>query len=97
MTRIMVMSETRPLSFVKAHLSEITDRVERQHDRVTITRNGQPAAVILSPDDLESLEETLAILSDPEMMGKVRAGTEAAAAGDMLSLEDLRNRRSRGG
>jgi antitoxin YefM len=64
MTRILVISETLPLSSVKTHLSELVDRVEDQHDRIVVTRNGKPAAVLISPDDLESLEETLAILSD---------------------------------
>ncbi|ADB49281.1 prevent-host-death family protein [Conexibacter woesei DSM 14684] len=90
MTRIMVMSETLPLSAVKSHLSELVDRVEGQHDRVVVTRNGRPAAVLISPDDLESLEETLAILSDRAMMEKVREGDAAIAAGDSISLEELR-------
>lgn len=72
MTTMLVMSETLPLSSVKAHLSELVDRVEDQHDRVVITRNGKPAAVLVSPDDLESLEETLAILSDPSLMAQIR-------------------------
>ena len=55
----MVMSETLPLAEIKAHLSEIVDRVEREHDRVVLTRNGRPAAVIMSPADLEALEDTL--------------------------------------
>ena len=88
MTIILVM-ETLPLSHVKAHLSEIADRVEGQHDRVVVTRNGRPAAVLLSPDDLESLEETLAVLSDPELMRQIREGEEAIASGDTVTLEQL--------
>src|SRR5216683_2565401 len=72
MTRILVMSETLPLSSVKAHLSELVDRVEDQHDRVVVTRNGKPAAVLISQDDLESLEETLTTLSDPGIMAQIR-------------------------
>jgi antitoxin YefM len=71
-TRILVMSETLPLSSVKAHLSELVDRVEDQHDRVVVTRNGKPAAVLISQEDLESLEETLAILSDQGIMAQIR-------------------------
>lgn len=89
MTRIMVMTETLPLSYVKTHLSEIADRVEGQHERVVVTRNGRPAAVLLSPDDLESLEETLAVLSDPELMRQIREGEAAIEDGDMATLEDL--------
>jgi antitoxin YefM len=88
MTIILVM-ETLPLSHVKAHLSEITDRVEGQHDRVVVTRKGRPAAVLLSPDDLESLEETLAVLSDPELMRQIREGEEAIASDDTVTLEQL--------
>ena len=66
MTMILVMSdETLPLSEIKKRLSEIVDGIEDRHDRVVLTRNGRPAAVLMSPAELESLEETLDILSDP--------------------------------
>ncbi|MGH2902967.1 MAG: type II toxin-antitoxin system Phd/YefM family antitoxin [Solirubrobacteraceae bacterium] len=85
------MPETLSLSSVKAHLSELVDRVEDQHDRVVVTRNGKPAAVLVSHDDLESLEETLAIMSDPALMAQIRAGEEAATAGDPpATLAELR-------
>lgn len=84
------MSETFPLSYVKAHLSEIADRVEGEHERVVVTRKGRPAAVLISPDDLESLEETLAVLSDPGLMAAIREGEAAIEAGDAVSLEELR-------
>ena len=98
MTRIVVMPETFPLSYVKAHLSELADRVEGEHDRVIVTRNGRPAAVLVSPTDLESLEETLAVLSDPELMRQIREGEGDVEAGDTMTLdelqESLRHRRS---
>lgn len=88
---MLVMSETLPLSSVKAHLSELVDRVEDQHDRVVVTRNGKPAAVLMSPDDLESLEETLAILSDPAAMEQIRESEQALASGDAgAGLAELR-------
>lgn len=90
MTRILVMSETLPLSSVKAHLSELVDRVEDQHDRVVVTRNGKPAVVLISPEDLESLEETLAILSDPGAMEQIRESEKSLAAGEpTTSLAEL--------
>jgi antitoxin YefM len=64
----MNVSEQLALADVKNRLSEVVDRVEREHDRVVITRHGKPAAVVVSIDDLESLEETLAILSDRTLM-----------------------------
>ena len=62
------MSDTLPFSEVKAHLSELVDRVERQHDRILVTRNGRPLFVLLSADDLESLEESLDILENDDPM-----------------------------
>jgi antitoxin YefM len=88
---IILVMETLPLSHVKAHLSEIADRVEGEHDRIVVTRKGRPAAVLVSPDDLESLEETLAVLSDPELMRQVRASEEELEGGDEgATLEELR-------
>jgi antitoxin YefM len=55
---------TLPLAEIKKRLSEVVDGVEQRHDRVLLTRNGRPAAVIMSPDDLEALEETSEILSN---------------------------------
>jgi len=56
-------SEAIPFTEVKAHLSELVDRVSREHDRVVVTRNGRPVAVLISPDELEGLEETIALRS----------------------------------
>jgi antitoxin YefM len=90
-TRILVMAETLPLSSVKAHLSEIIDRVEDQQDRVVVTRNGRAAAVLISNDDLESLEETLAILSDPSLMAQIRESRQAIDDGEPgAAIADLR-------
>ena len=82
------MSETLPFSEVKAHLSEVADRVEREHDRIVVTRNGRPSFVLLSPDDLASLEETLDILQDDELMESLRTSRRQAATGDTVSLRD---------
>src|SRR5690242_4347766 len=72
-TIIMVMAEViLPLAEIKKRLSEIVDGVEARHDRVLLTRNGRPAAVLISPEDLEALEETLDILSDPKAMRAIR-------------------------
>ena len=86
----MVMTETLPLAEVKAKLSEMVDRVERTHDRITVTRNGRPAAVLISPDELESLEETLDLLSEPGALAQLRDAKNAVEAGDYVTAEDLR-------
>lgn len=82
------MSQTLPFSDVKAHLSDLADRVEREHDRVLVTRNGRPSFVLISPDDLESLEETAAILSDTTLTASVRRSRDEAARGKAVRLSD---------
>jgi antitoxin YefM len=61
----MSVDQEMPLEDVKNHLSEVVDKVEREHDRVVLTKHGRPAAVVLSVADLESLEETPDVLGAP--------------------------------
>jgi antitoxin YefM len=91
-TRILVMSETLPLAEIKAHLSEIVDRVEGQHERVTLTRNGRPAAVLISPDDLEALEDTLEILADPGALKEIKQALRDIEGGKGISADELKAR-----
>ena len=58
------MSECASVADAKAHLSELVARVGSQHERITVTVHGRPTAVLLAVDDLEALEETIAVLSD---------------------------------
>lgn len=75
---------TESLREVRDHFSEVVDRVAHEHERVTVTRNGRPAVVILSPDDLAQLEETLEILSDPEALADIREADAAYRNGDVV-------------
>ena len=74
---------TEPLRAVRDHLSELVDRVEREHERVVVTRNGRAAAVLISPEDLAELEETLAVLGDARALRHPR-GRRSAREGDVL-------------
>lgn len=89
-TNILVMSDTLPLAEIKAHLSEIVDRVEREHERIVLTRHGRPAAVIMSPDDLAAMEDTLELLSDPAALAEIRRGRSDVARGRTVSAKALR-------
>jgi antitoxin YefM len=68
----MSVSEQMPLADVKNRLSEVVDRLQREHGRVIITRHGHPAAVVMSVDDLESLEETLDIMDNAALLSDIR-------------------------
>jgi antitoxin YefM len=82
------MSETIPFTEAKAHLSDLVDRTVREHERFILTRNGRPAAVLLSPEDLESLEETVDILQDRALLDSIRRSRREAAEGKTLRLKE---------
>jgi antitoxin YefM len=89
MTIILVMQETLPLAEIKAHLSEIVDRVEHEHDRVVLTRNGRAAAIIMSTEDLEALEDTLELLSDAAALKEIERARQDIARGRVVTAEKL--------
>ena len=84
------MSEVLPLAEVKAKFSEMVDRVEYQHDRITVTRKGRPAAVLISADDLAALEDTLDLLSNAAAMADIARARTEVAEGQTVSADQLR-------
>ncbi len=91
----MNVAEQMSLADVKDRLSKVVEAVETEHARVTITKHGRPAAVLISADDLQSLEDTLALLSDPAVMEQIRASREELdgdAIPEALSKEEMMGR-----
>lgn len=80
-----------PLSEAKARLSELADEVYRTHDRVRITRNGREFVVIMSADDLESLEATIELLSEPDSQAEIADAERAVEAGEHTTLDEMRD------
>ncbi|WP_241255844.1 type II toxin-antitoxin system Phd/YefM family antitoxin [Candidatus Protofrankia californiensis] len=78
-----------PFTDARNHLSELIDEVQRTHERVEITRHGHVVAVLVSPDDLAALEETLEVLASRETMRQLAESRNAVEAGDVLDAEDL--------
>jgi prevent-host-death family protein len=85
----MTMSESVSVADAKAHLSELVARVGSQHDRVTVTVHGRPTAVLLAVDDLESLEETIAVLSDPAALRALGQADAEIARGEGEDADSL--------
>lgn len=69
--------KTLPLSEAKTKLSALVDSVERTDEEVVITRNGRPAAVLVSPDEFESWKETFAVRGDADLVAELRKGVRA--------------------
>lgn len=83
---------TVPLGEAKDHLSEYVSGVERTHDRVTITRHGHAAAVLVSADDLAALEETVNVLATPGATEAIAEGLADLESGRVANNETLRAR-----
>lgn len=84
---IIVVMTVTTLADAKARFSELVASAEATHERTTITKNGRPAVVIISAEDLASLEETLTIMSDPELLSALR--DRASEPAEPISKEDM--------
>jgi antitoxin YefM len=87
-TTIQTM-QTLPLADVKARFSALASAIEAEQDQITVTRNGVPAVVVVSVSEWESLQETIAVLSDPATMSDLREAAETRAAGEVHSTEEV--------
>lgn len=82
---------TLSLSEAKMKLSALVDSVRDTDQEVVITKNGVPAAVLVSPDEFESWRETIAVRFDPALMDEIRAGLQELRQGraEVYTLEEL--------
>jgi prevent-host-death family protein len=85
---IMYMSMV-PVADARAQLSRLIDEATTTHERFEITRNGRRAAVLLSADDYDTLQETITVLSDAELLADHREGRAAIDAADYLDADQL--------
>lgn len=86
---ILLAMDELPLADARNRLSELVADVEQTHARVTITKHGHPAAVLIAPDDLEALEETLEILSDERALAEIREAERAIERGEYTTAEEM--------
>ncbi len=73
----------------KKSFCELVHEADERFDRIIITRDGHPAAVLLAYDDYEEWQETAEILADPHLVKSIREGIADIRAGRTVSLEDL--------
>ena len=82
---------TLPVAGARAGLSRLVEQASTTHERFEITRNGQRAAVLLGADDYDSLLETVAILSDSELIKSIHEGIHDLEEGHLSSLDEVRD------
>lgn len=84
------MANLVAISDARANLPELVNKVNKNLDRVIITINGQPKAVLVSAEELESLEETAEILAIPGAKRGIQAGKRQIKKGEFVRLADLK-------
>jgi len=78
-----------PFTEARARLTQLLDEVETRHEHLVITRKGRPAAVVLSPEEWDSIEETLEILQDEATLGDLRESELDVRAGRLSGLDEV--------
>lgn len=73
-----------PIQAAQDQFDDLVERVRSDPERFVITRHDEPVAVLISPVDLESLEQTLATLSDPEEIRAIAEAEREIAEGDVV-------------
>lgn len=86
----LLMAKTVPARKLRENLSSFLDEVSERRDHLVVTRNGVPAAALVSIEEYEALEETAEILSDPGTMAAIEEGLAEAERGETVTLDELR-------
>jgi len=84
------MARIVPFTEARARLTELLDDVEARHEHVVITRKGRPAAVVVSPDEWDAIEETLDVLQDEATLADLHESDKDVKAGRVFSLDEVR-------
>jgi antitoxin YefM len=84
------MARIVPFTEARAKLTELLDDVEARHEHLVITRKGRPAAVVVSPEEWDAIEETLDVLQNDQTLADLRESEEDVKAGRLFSLDEVR-------
>lgn len=83
------MTNIMPISDVRENLPNLVDKIDKADERVIITVNGKPKAIMLNLEELETLEETAEILAIPGAREEIMRGLKEAKKGKGILLRDL--------
>jgi antitoxin YefM len=81
--------KTLSLSEAKMKLSGLVESVSKTDEEIVITKNGRPAAVLVSPDEFESWKETVYVKSSQSLMADIQKGLKDIRKAKTYTLDKL--------
>lgn len=76
-------------TFARTKLFDLLDEVEKIYKRFVITKNGRAIAVLVNPEELEAMEETMAVLNDKAALKAISKSREDIKKGKVCSFEEV--------
>lgn len=85
------MREGKGITVTKARemLMQMPETLEKNFEAIPLTRHGKPVMALMAWELFETIQETLEILSDEELMGALRRSIRQADAGETISFEEV--------
>ena len=80
---------TLPVADARANLSKLIDEASTTHERIEITKNGRRAAVLMGAEDYDAMRETIAVLSDTELVSAHLRGISELNSDEFLDADAL--------
>ena len=84
------MNNPVPVSDARANLPKLVEKVEKNLERVVISVNGKPKVVMISLEELESLEETSEVLTLPNVKKDIATSRKQIKKGEFIPLSSLK-------
>ena len=78
-----------PVTRVKRELLDILKSMEAEYSTITMTRNGEPVGVMMTPDRYEALLETIEILGDNKILQALKASQKDFKSGRVYSHDEV--------
>lgn len=78
-----------PASQARSNFYDMLEEVSKMFKRFIITRRGRAAAVVLSPEEVESWEETMEIMSNKKLVRDIKRGREDFQRGKFFTLDEI--------
>ena len=78
-----------PITTMKKNLLDIIKDMADEDSTVTVTKNGVPVGIMMTPDRYEGLLETIEILSDPKILKALTVSGKDFRSGRVFTHKDI--------